>query len=591
MSVAPAAGPSPTPNRWSLLAVQAFVVAILALSLFLALVVPFHATDALVYGQWSRYIGEHGGRFLFDAVGYPPYSRPLYYAPQGWLWAGLGAHEWIGRLESLLFYAVLLWSVFRLGRDRSLPPYAPWLALLALFACPDVVVQAIAGQTDVPVAAMIALVALLLWRYPARAWTAAAIVLVAALAVLSKATALPALVGLGAGFLLGDRAGLTKRITFGVVPLAAGTLLGLVYGVLMARHFGLALNEFLGGVAGPANLAHDTASTATDVVGAAGSATGDAPSSASRVGSAVTSFTSSDRPDILLRIEWLGPYVRMIAVYALVYAIARVVAVPHRIAAFVALGLGLVGYWIGPSVLAGGAGVLDTSGGALVGSVLLIVPLAAVAWCPPEQQASRLLLARLLTWGIPPLLAWGLFGILGDTRTLSPAWPALFVLLGAVVAMGVAALSVRSALIGGAAVVLLLGLALLDFRNYDGLGSRPDGSLSAIRGLKDLTPGTWTDATKARSAADPQLGGIVADTRTARRPGTRVWSNDGRQGFYFLGQTTVAPPPQTCDELRGYGALSVLLNGGATVDTAQLPCLTPVRVVPGSYAVYRVQAG
>ena len=33
---------------------------------------------------------------------------------------------------------------------------------------------------------------------------------------------------------------------------------------------------------------------------------------------------------------------------------------------------------------------------------------------------------------------------------------------------------------------LLLLLALLNFRNYDALGSRPDGSLNSLRALKEL---------------------------------------------------------------------------------------------------------
>jgi len=570
------------PQRLALLAVQAFLVAILVLTLFLALVVPYHATDALVFGQFSRWIGVEGG-FLHDIVGYPPYSRPLFYVPQGWLWWLFGAHEWIGRLLSLAFFVVLLWGVFSVARDRTLPATAPWLAVLLLFACPDVVLQAIAGQTDVPVAAMIALLALLLWRAPPGPRTAILIVLVAAAAVLAKATALPALAGLGAGMLLGDRAGLLDRLRWSILPLAIGTGLGLLYGVLMARHFNLALNEFLGGVAGPAN-------TDPSIGAAGGVSTGDAPriSAAERVGSAVSSFTESERPAILLRVEWLGPYVRMLALFSLVYAAARVVAIPHRLATIGALGLGLLGYWIGPEVLAGGASALDASAGALAGSVLLLVPLTGMLWCPPDQRGGRLLFARLLAWGLPPLIAWGLFGILGDTRTLSPAWPALFVLIGGVAAMGVAGLATRWRWLAAAAIVLMLGLALLDLRNYDGLGARPDGTISSFRALRELTPGTWFDPDEARIAADPQLGGLVVDLRAAHRPGDRVLTNDGRMGFYFLDEVTVAQPPESCADLEDYAVLGVLLNVPTPFDPTGFDCLEPVRVVPGSYAVFRV---
>lgn len=563
--------------------VQAFLAAILAFTLFLALVVPYHATDALVFGPFSELIGRDGG-FLFDQIGSPPYSRPVFYVLQGGLWWLLGMHEWLGRLLSLAFFALLLWSVHRLARDRSLPPAAPWLAVVLLFACPDVVVQAIAGQTDVPVAAVLASTGVLLWRVRPSGRAAVLVAVAAAAAVLCKATALPALAGLALACLLGDRRELAGRLRYGVLPLALGTAAGLVYGVIMARHFGLALNEFLGGsvTAAPAP---------TGGGGAVGTTVGSAPSAASRVGSAVTQFTDSARPAILLRVEWLGPYVRMLALFSLVYAAGRTVGLRHRIVAWAALAIGFLAYWIGPEVLSGGGGVLDTGAGAVLGSVLLLVPLAAVAWCPPELRASRLLLARLLAWGLPPLLAWGLFGILGDTRTLSPAWPPFFVLLGGVLAMGVAGLRRRAVGAAAAAVVLALGLAVLDVRNYDGLGPRPDGTVDSLRALRDLTPSTWTDPARARIAADPQLGGEVADARAARAASAgRVWTTDGRLGFFFLDDATVRQPPARCAQLHGYRVVAVLLNVPAPFDATKLPCLRAVRVVPGSYAVYRVAA-
>src|SRR6185312_14041778 len=100
--------------------------------------------------------------FLVDWVTYPAYSRPLFYVPQGWVWWAVGWQEWLGRLWSLGFFVLLLWALFRLATDRSLPRITPWLALLVLIACPDAVTQAIGGQTDVPVAALVATAAVLL---------------------------------------------------------------------------------------------------------------------------------------------------------------------------------------------------------------------------------------------------------------------------------------------------------------------------------------------------------------------------------------------------------------------------------------------
>jgi hypothetical protein len=569
------------PEHLSLRVVQVFLAGILALSLFLALVVPYHATDALVYGQWSHLIGTHGG-FFFDTVGYTPYSRPLFFVPQGWLWWLFGSHEYIGRLWSLAFFGLLVWSVFRFTRERALPPGAPWIAVILLFASPDVVQQALAGQTDVPVAALIALAGVLAFRVSSRPSTMALLAVVSAGAIVTKATSLPALGALALAMLIGERAGLLQRLRVVVAPIAVGTIAGLVYDLIVARHFDMSLGAFAG-LTGSDEPAPGKVTTAVADAHASGIV--------QRTTDAIASLGDADRGGVVLRAEWLGPYVRLLLIFAVVYAVARVVRAPHRTATFVALGVGLLGYWVGLDLIPGGAGLSSVSAGALLGSILLTVPLIGVAWCPPELLVDRLLMARLLVWAIPPFLAWALYGIIADTRTISTAWPALFVLMGAVLAMGVAGLAVRRSWLAAAAILLLVGLALLNVRNYDALGSRPDGSLNSLRALKELKPSVWTDPDAARIAADPQLGGMVADTRATRPAGQRVWTNDGRLIFYFLQQTTATNPPSDCSQLRGYGVLSLLLNFGEPFDASRYPCLTPVRVVPGSYGVWRVDAG
>jgi hypothetical protein len=581
------------PEHVALRLVQAFLVAILALSVFLALVVPYHATDALVYGQFSRQLGAHGG-FLLDQVGFGSYARPLFYAPQGWLWWLFGAHEWIGRLLSLCFFAALVWSVWRLTSDERLPPVAPWVAVVALFACPDVVVQAFAGQTDVPVAALLALAAVLLWRRPPGAATTALIVLVALAAVLAKSTALPALVALGLAHLIGSRAELGRRLRWGVAPLAAGTALGLVYGLVMARHFGVSLDVFLGGAYGtPAEQATQTASAGHWVSGALATMT---PSGAitERVGNALSDFFADDvRPFARVRGEWLGPYLRMPLLFAVVYAVVRAVAGSHRAAVGIGAVLALIGYLVGPA-LPGGTPLSEGGPGALAGSAVLFVVLAASAFCPERWIAGRVLIARMIVWAIPSVGAWALLGIVDDTRTLSPAWPALFVLVGATLAMGVAGLATWRAWAGAAAVLALLGLAVLNFRNYDGLGVQPDGSYSSLTALRELTPSTWTDPDAARRAADPQLGGLVEAARAARPPGGTLRSNDGRMIFFFLEVLTVDPSvPLRCVDVGDADALALLTNHVTPADQAtlgRLPCLRPVAGVPSSYAAYRVAA-
>jgi hypothetical protein len=567
--------------------IQAFLALILLISLFLALVVPYHATDALVYGAFSKELARQGG-FLLDQVGFASYARPLFYAPQGWLWWVFGAHDWIGRLFSLAFFVLLLWSVFRLACDRSLSPLAPWLAVLALFAVPDVVAQAFAGQTDVPVAALLAAAGVMLWRRPA-GWSAVVLLVVLALAaVLAKATAWPALLGLALAHLLGSRAQLRDRIVWGVVPLAAGTFLGLVYDLVMARHFGVSLDVFLGGAFGTT----DGDTSAAAAASTAGPFAQLVPSAAvgERISSAFHNlFHESARYSAVGRAEWLGPYVRIVLLYALLYAIARVARLAHRRAVLVALAIAIVLFVLAPIVLPGSTSLSDMGAAAMLGSVLLVGVLFASIWCPPQWLPSQLLLGRMLVWLIPSIGAWALFGIVADTRTLSPAWPPLFVLMGGLLAVGVAGLGARRAWLGVAGVALVLVLAVVNFRNFDGLGARPDGSINSLRAFRELTPSTWLHPDRARVAADPQLGGEVDGLRRALAPGARLRSNDGRMIFFAVDRADIGPPPTSCAELRDAGALVLLLNVPEPFDPTGFACLQPVVGEAGSYGVWRVR--
>jgi hypothetical protein len=581
------------PQRLALRLIQVFVGAILLLSLLLAIVVPYHATDALVYGQFSKVLGLQGG-FLHDTVSFGDYARPLFYVPQGWLWWVFGAHEWIGRLLSLGFFVLLLWSVWRLAADRSLPAVAPWLALLALLACPDVVIQAFAGQTDVPVAALLGAAAVLLWRRPAGPGTGVLITLLALAAVLAKSTALPALVGLGAAHLIGARAQLRTRVVAGVLPLAAGTVLGLVYGLVMARHFGVSLDVFLGGSYGQPAPAATAAAPGSWLPGGS-AALAPLASITERVHIALDAFFGSDtRPGALVHAAWLGPYLRLLLIDAVLYAAARAVGIAHRAATLGALALAVVIFVVGPAALPGPGSVTGGGAVALAGSVALAAVLAASAWVPEQWVLSRTLAARLLVWMIPSVAAWVLFGIVDDTRTVSPAWPAVFPLLAATTAMGVAALAARRAWLGALAAVVLLVLALANFRNFDGLGVQPDGSYDSLSALRHLGPGTWTDPHAARRAADPQLGGLVDGLRaaTGSPQAARLRTNDGRLIFFSPEHFTVAPTlPGSCADLADIDAVALLIKYAPPADLqrlTELPCVRPVAGAAGSYAVYGV---
>jgi hypothetical protein len=146
-------------------------------------------------------------------------------------------------------------------------------------------------------------------------------------------------------------------------------------------------------------------------------------------------------------------------------------------------------------------------------------------------------------------------------------------------------------------VVLLLGLAVLDLRNYDGLGARPDGTVNSVRALRELTPSTWLHPDAARRAADPQLGGLVDATRAARPSGGRVMTNDGRLPFYFLDETDVVAPLPSCEQLPGHRVLALIVNGFGPAEVEGLTALTrcrgvrlvPGTSIPGSFATYGIE--
>ncbi len=71
-------------------------------ALFVALVIPIHAQDALTFGEWSRLVSQHWHLRYAAATG-QEYGRPLFYVLQGWVWGIFGFAEPLGRVLSGLF--------------------------------------------------------------------------------------------------------------------------------------------------------------------------------------------------------------------------------------------------------------------------------------------------------------------------------------------------------------------------------------------------------------------------------------------------------------------------------------------------------
>lgn len=571
------------------------VVALFLVALtWAAIWVPFHATDALIYGRWSRLIAL-GGPVADVSLGAGYLHRPVLYVGQGWLWELFGFHEWIGRLWALLFLFVLVYAVWRLAAQDAGGHVTGALAAVLLVATPDVVSLGAAGLTDVPVAAMVALTGLLVLGRLDRAGgssrmvLAAGILLAAALAGLTKPSAFIALAGIGLALLIGPRATLAARVVWRGVPLAAGTVLALVWAAIQAHRLGFGLTDFLKGT-------DETLSTG--------------------VVNFYEQLNAQSRGSFIAGMEWLGPYLTLPLIFGIVYAVVRVAGRPHRLAATIAAPVAIVLSWLLPFLAdpAGGAvGPYDLDRPiAVLGTLALFVPLWLSRDCPPQEAPSRTQLARMLAWALLPTVAW-ITSAPFQTRYLSPAWAPLFVLVALALWTALRGLAVRGPRWAWAVVAIVCVLGVVDLRNVDGLGSRPDGSVDAARTVRELGVSGWFDTDRARAAADPTLAALVGSTGAALAEPGRLLSVDGRLGFYWP-LRTVRGDPQRCADLRGFRTFVAVISASgldarrearlSDRDLAEAtggraaqiqfwqrcrdPVLRPLRILPGQFAVFRV---
>jgi len=575
-------------------AMLALLAAVGLAALFVALTVPYHATDAFVYGSWSRRIADTG-QFHLPGIGNSYLSRPFFLVTQGWLWRAFGLHEWIGRLWSLCFGLLLVWSLLRLAaRERLTEPRAV-LAAVVLLAIPEFAQGAFAGLTDVPAASLTALIAVLLWTVVPgrRRW--AALVIVAALATLTKSTILPAVVGVGLAHLVGPRGELRSRLLWGCVPVAVGVLVALVYDATQASYLHQGLYQFLTG----GNAADPHLQQTVDLN---------------------RQVNQQGRQSVVLGLEWLGPYLVLPLLFAGAYALGRLGGWAHRRAATLAAPVAIVLSVLLP-LLASSAGDRTVSPfdpkrpAALLFTLALVVPLWLARDCPEDETPSRVDLGRWVVWAVPTLIAW-IQVAPENVRYVAGVWVPLVLLIAAVLwcaARGAAERlgAPRGAWVGAAVIAAVLCTALADLRNFDALGARPDGSINAWRTVSDLGLSGWFHPSRARSAADPQLGGMLLATQRAAGAGGTVLTNDGRYVFFFPGRVTVRTP-RSCADASHYGVVALVTNDLGLLarsrfdrlapDTRRLiargapdpqklaGCLRTVASVPGSYAVFSGRA-
>jgi 4-amino-4-deoxy-L-arabinose transferase-like glycosyltransferase len=534
-----------------------FLFAVFAVPvLFVASVLPYRFWDSLAFGTWSRLIGERGHLWFPDDLFDSQVSRPLFYVEQGLVWLAVGYHEWLGRWLSALFAiafcvcVVLLAS--RLAHDESRSLLRMLAAALALGSAP-LAVFAAAGMSDVPLAAALALTAVLLWSERLGPVRLPLVALAAAAAVLAKPSAYLGLVGLGLALVLDlNRETARRRALGGMVALGAGAVLGLVYDAVMAGKVHESLSHFI------------------------------------RSGN-TTFFLergSQARVDAVLRGDWLGAEVRLALLYGIFYAVTRALGGRGRLAAAIAVPVAFV-WSIGGPLIADDRTPYPFDHGFSLGLVAWIGLAAAVAaspFVPQPDVLRRRDFAALALWALPGAVAWVAYRP-DQVRFLSPIWaPLVLATAGALASLTLGLARLRPF----ASAVPVVAVSLLVFANVpniDGLGG------SGWHGLLNLGWSDWGRKAATENYAYGPMSYEIDAARANLGPHDLLVSSDGRLAYFFPGRTDIRYA-RSCADLRdrrvfvlltsGDSAEIMLRSGSSPDPLAWLQCRSPrVYVVQG----------
>jgi 4-amino-4-deoxy-L-arabinose transferase-like glycosyltransferase len=490
-------------------------------ALAVAIVIPIHAQDALTFGEWSRLISDHWHLHYASATA-QEYGRPLFYVLQGWLWGIFGFSEISGRLLSGAFSVLLLGALVWLVRDRDWGPLAGLLAAVALISTPTFAFHIVSGLTDIPVAAFVALAGALVWGHRPGPAKALALGVVAALAMLTKPSALLALLGLAAAQLLLDESW-RSRLVYRIAPIVAGIAGGLAYDLSQARYVHQGLRTFL-----QSGVNTDYYRTLADEA----------------------------RRYALLDGNWFGDGLRVAAFFALVYACLRLAGAQHRASVLVSVPVAVVASWLGPWLAADEARVAVGSlhsPGAAVAAAGTAVFLALGVLSYDDAVASRGELARFAVWALPTVVAWAVYGAY-DFRLVAPAWPPVLALIV------LAALPAGSVLARRGVLALALPFALFavvvaeNVYNIDGL--RKSG-WDQLRRTDDRL-----DRDATRAIVLPALSRALVVVRRELRPNDLLMSPEGAFRFYFPGRVEQSFPGK-CDDLHRFRVFVLTTDEGS----------------------------
>ena len=551
------------PLRWARAITWLLALMFFATAFLLAVVIPIHAQDALTFGEWSRLISQH---WHLHVAGATPqeYGRPLFYVLQGWLWGALGFHEVLGRILSGLFSVLLIAAVVWLVRDREWGRSAGALAALALISIPVFATQIVSGLTDIPVAALVALAAVLVWGGRPSVPRATAAGVAATLAMLAKPSAFLALIGLAvAQALLGES--WRSRLLYRIAPLLAGIAVGLAYDAAQAHYVHEGLRTFMqAGV----NSAY------------------------------YRSLADSARRYALLDGNWFGEGLRVAAFFALVYAVLRLGGLRHRLSAALGVPLALLCSWLGPWLAAhesrATVGALHSvgAGAAALGTAAF---LAAGALGPRNAVASRRELLRLVIWALPTAVAWAVYGAY-DFRLLAPAWPPLLALIVLAALPAAAAWARRGTLVAALPAALFAIVVAENVYNLDGLGHSGWAQLRRTN--------HWLDRNQTRAIVMPAFSRALQVVRREMSPNDQLVSPEGAFRFFYPGHVEQSYP-NSCEFLHRFRVFVLTTDEGTQRymrdflhvspepsfwAACKQPHLTQLTNGSDGYAVFRVQS-
>jgi len=199
-------------------------------------------------------------------------------------------------------------------------------------------------------------------------------------------------------------------------------------------------------------------------------------------------------------------------------------------------------------------------------------------------------LGRALVWATPPFIVWAL-RVVYDNRLLSPAWPALVLLIvWALLPVFSGARNIRRWLVLVPACALV-ALGAYAVENVNGLGAA---------GWRQLSAGGLSGLANSALTRNIALGGDFSSEIEALRPqvepNDRILTYDQRLRFYYLSQVDFAAP-QSCNQLTGHRIFVLLesdevrtLYGKPATAAYWSSCpgkrLVNVAERPGAYAIF-----